>query len=160
MRRCEGDFRFISEVTSLSCDCRADQTKTGDDPSLDCRVEQRKKSHPTTEVNPKNHNARPASQYFQFIRSAESGNNTRVESTTIAKPATPIRSIHRIIPISITRSAQRFKRNTCERGHVGIGRAFPPSGILRQDYVGRSFLFPVRARKFSRHDREEQKPSP
>jgi hypothetical protein len=36
------------------------------------------------EANPKNHNERPASQYFPFMRSAESGNNNRVERTTIA----------------------------------------------------------------------------
>jgi hypothetical protein len=70
-----GGFRSLRRWTSLSCDCRADQTKRGGGPSLDCRTDQRKRSHPTTEANPKNHSARPASQYFQFIRSAESGDN-------------------------------------------------------------------------------------
>ncbi len=70
------------------------------------------------EANPKNHNVRPASQYSQFIRSAESGNNNRVESTTVAKPAIPIRSVHRIIPISTTGPAQRFRRGACEQAHV------------------------------------------
>src|SRR6266481_4861485 len=93
------------EVTSLSCDCGADQTKRGGGSSLDCRTDQRKRSHPTTEANPKNHSERPASQNFQCIRSAEPGNNNRVESTTIAKPATPIRSVHRIMAISSTRPA-------------------------------------------------------
>lgn len=102
------------EVTSLSFDCRADQTKRGGGSSLDCRTDHRKRSHPTTEASPKNHSERPGSQYFQFIRSAEPGNNNRVESTTIAKPATPIRSLHRIIAISTTRPAQRFKRGACE----------------------------------------------
>ena len=91
------------ELTSLSFDCRADQTKRGGGPSLVCRIDQRKRSHPTTEANPKNHSERPASQYFQFIWSAEPGKNNRVESTTIANPTTPIRSVRRIIAISSTR---------------------------------------------------------
>jgi hypothetical protein len=111
MRPCYLDFRSpwsrLSSLLALS-----DQTKRGGGPVLDCRTDQRKRSHPTAELKPKNHNARPASQWFQFIPSAERGNNNRVETTTIAKPAIPIRSIHRII---LTSTAQRIKRGACKR---------------------------------------------
>jgi hypothetical protein len=98
---------LISEVTSvyfagvfplLRLSYGPDQEKWW--PIPDYRADQRQRSHPTTELKPNNHNARPASQCFQFIGSAEPGNNKRVESTTIAKPASPMRSIHRIIPTS------------------------------------------------------------